>query len=348
MPKYVAPGPYVEEVSFRSKSIEGVGTSTAAFVGVTHAGPAGRDFELLTSVSAFERHYGDGADVIYADGTRTPNFVWHAARAFFANGGRRLFVARTWRQDGQPPEIGDFKSALDELEHLSEPAIVAAPGTTLRYDQNGQRDPEAKIRALLDHAERMKRFAVIDCGDQQSSAAVTAMRASFNSAFGALYYPWVRVVDAASGRDIDLPPSGFVSGIYARVDLNRGVWKAPANEVLATASGLEQDIPSAEEARLNAAHVNCLRHIPHRGVRVFGARTLSSDAEWKYVNVRRLLLFLEASIDRGLQWAVFEPNNERLWTQVRSVIEDFLFKQWIAGALIGSRPEEAFFVRCDL
>ncbi|HYN06215.1 MAG TPA: phage tail sheath C-terminal domain-containing protein [Vicinamibacterales bacterium] len=348
MPEFVAPGTYVEEGSFRSKSIEGVGTSIAAFVGATHAGPAERGLEQLTSMTDFERHYGGGADLIDADGTRTPNFVWHAARAFFANGGRRLYVARTSREDGLPPEITDFRAALEQLEHVPEPAIVTAPGATFRYDQDRQQAPEAKIRALLGHAARLKnRFAVIDCGDQQSTAAVTAMRASFDSAFGALYYPWVRVVDPNSGRDLHIPPSGFVSGIYARVDQNRGVWKPPANEVLVMATGLEREISFSEHTPLNAAHVNCLRRIPGRGVLVLGARTLSSDPDWKYVNVRRLLMFLESSLDRGLQWAVFEPNRDTLWAQVRRVVEDFLLSQWRAGALVGSRPEEAFLVRCD-
>ena len=348
MPEFVAPATYVEEGSFRSKTIEGVGTSTAAFVGETLAGPADRGLELLTSVLDFERHYGGGADLIHADGTRTPNFVWHAARAFFANGGRRLYVARTSRQDGHPPDITDFTAALEQFEHVPEPAIVAAPGATFRYDQEPQRDPGARIRALLDHATRVKnRFAVIDCGDQQAATAVTAMRASFDSAFGALYYPWVRVVDPNSGRDLHVPPSGFVSGIYARVDLDRGVWKAPANEMLLMATGLEREISHAEQAPLNAAHINCLRRIPGRGVLILGARTLSSDPEWKYVPVRRLLLFLESSIDRGLQWVVFEPNDDKLWAQVRRVVEDFLLSQWRAGTLTGSRPEEAFFMRCD-
>ena len=347
MPDFVAPGTSVEEGSFRSETIDGVGTSTAAFVGETQAGPAERGLELLTSVIDFERHYGGGIDLIHSDGTRTPNFVWHAARAFFANGGRRLYVARTSRADGQPPEITDFTAALAQLEHAPEPAIVAAPGATFRYDQE-RPDPGARIRALLDHAALVKnRFAVIDCGDEQSTAAVTAMRASFDSAFGALYYPWVRVADPNSGRDLHLPPSGFVSGIYARVDLNRGVWKAPANEALVLATGLEREISHSEQGPLNAVHVNCLRHIPGRGVLILGARTLSSDPEWKYVPVRRLLLFLESSVDRGLQWVVFEPNDDKLWAQVRRVVEDFLLSQWRAGALTGSRPEEAFFVRCD-
>lgn len=315
--------------------IEGVGTSTAAFVGATSAGRAERALEPLTSVNDFERHYGGGTDLIDADGTRTPNFMWHAARAFFANGGRRLYVASVWRDDGLTPETTDFTAALQQLELIPEIAIVAAPGAT-------------KIQALLAHAERMKdRFAVIDCGDQQSPDDVRALRASFDSAYGALYYPWVRVADPTTGRDVCVPPSGFVSGIYARVDLNRGVHTPPANEALVLATGLEREISASEQTTLNADSVNCLRRIPGKGLRVWGARTLSSDADWKYVNVRRLLLFLESSIDRGTQWAVFEPNGDRLWANVRRVVEDFLLLQWRAGALMGSRPEDAFFVRCD-
>lgn len=348
MSEFGAPGVYVEEASFRSKRIEGVATSTAAFVGATHVEPADGRLELLTTVTDFERHYGGGADLVEAGGTRTPNFTWHAARAFFENGGRRLYVARVSRADGLSPELADFTAALERLEDTPEIAIVAAPGVTFRYDHDGQPDPGARIRALLDHAARMKdRFAVIDCGDQQSTAAVSAMRASFDSPFGALYYPWVRVVDPIAGRDRHLPPSGFVSGIYARVDRTRGVWKPPSNEALAIATGLEREVSSAEEMRLNAEGINCLRRVPGKGVLVQGARTLSSDPDWKYVNVRRLLLFLESSIDRGLQWAVFEPQGDRLWATVRRVVEDFMLSQWSAGALVGSRPEDAFFVRCD-
>ena len=348
MPEFIAPGVYVEEGSFRSRSIDGVGTSAAAFVGATQIGPRDDELPRLTSVGDFERHYGDGADLIYVDGTRTPNFVWHAARAFFANGGRRLYVGRTCGTEAAPANIVDFEAALEQLERVLEPAIVAAPGATFRYERDPQGGQEAKLQALLDHAAHVRyRFAVIDCGDEQSPAAVAAMRASFDSPSGALYYPWVRVVDPNSGRELHVPPSGFICGIFARVDFQRGVWKAPADEGLAMAAGLERESSLAEERDLNSVHVNCLRRIPGRGVLVRGARTLSADPEWKYVPVRRLLLFLEASIDRGLQWVVFEPNDERLWALVQRMVEDFLFTQWRAGALSGSRTDEAYFVRCD-
>src|SRR5688572_29679368 len=308
MPEFKAPGVYVEEVAAGHRPIEGVGTSTAGFVGATLAGPADGTLERLTSVNDFERHYGGAANLVFAGGARAPYFLWHAARAFFANGGRRLYVARTWRQDNLPPGIAEFTAALARLEPLEDIAVVAAPGATFRYNQNPASDSEATIHALLDHAARLRRFAVIDSGDAQSAAAVEAMRAPFDSSFGALYYPWVRVVDTATGRSLDLPPSGFICGIYARVDLNRGVWTAPANEPLVMATGLEREISRGEQERLNPLSINCLRRIAGRGVVVWGARTLGSDADWKFVNVRRLLLYLESSIDRGLQWVVFEPN----------------------------------------
>jgi len=173
---------------------------------------------------------------------------------------------------------------------------------------------------------------------------VQRQRASFDSSFAALYYPWVSVADPPA---LQLPPSAFVAGVCARVDAERGVWKAPANEVLRGASGLEVALDAARQEPLNAEGINVLRCFADRGVRVWGARSISSDAEWKYVNVRRLLIYIEHSIDRGLQWAAFEPNAEALWAQVRRAVEDFLLRTWRGGALLGTKPEEAFFVRCD-
>jgi hypothetical protein len=138
-----------------------------------------------------------------------------------------------------------------------------------------------------------------------------------------------------------------VAGIYARSDILRGVFKAPANEVVRGLTKFEININKARQDVLNPEGINALRFFEGRGNRVWGARTMSSDPEWKYVNVRRLFIFLEHSIDKGTQWAVFEPNNERLWANIRSTIEDFLLVQWKSGALMGGKPEEAFFVRCD-
>ena len=143
-------------------------------------------------------------------------------------------------------------------------------------------------------------------------------------------------------------PVDYYRGLpFASEGRHRGVWKAPANEVIELATGLERAISRVEQSRLNNLHANCLRHISERGVRVMGARTLSSDSDWKYVPVRRLLLFLESSIDRGLQWVVFEPNDEPTWARVRQAVTNFLITVWRSGALQGATADEAFFVRCD-
>jgi len=144
-----------------------------------------------------------------------------------------------------------------------------------------------------------------------------------------------------------LPPSGFIAGIYSRNDIEKGVSKSPANEVVNLATGLESLLTDAEQQALNAEGIDCLRTFVGRGVVVWGARTTSSDPEWKYLSVRRYLAYLERSIDRGMQWTVFEPNAEGLWAMVQRNIEDFLLNEWRAGALVGNKPEMAFFVRCD-
>jgi hypothetical protein len=191
------------------------------------------------------------------------------------------------------------------------------------------------------------RIAVLDSGDGQSVAMVRRMRAAIDSTHAAFYYPWVTVLDPVTQRDIQLPPSGFVCGIYARNDIERAVYKAPANEVVTLAIGFENILNKAQQDVLNPEGVNCFRYFPGRGYRLWGARTATSDPEWKYVSLRRYFAYLEHSVDRGTQWAVFEPNGDRLWANVRRTIEDFLFNEWQSGALLGDKPEKAFFVRCD-
>lgn len=205
----------------------------------------------------------------------------------------------------------------------------------------------------MGRARRSYRIAVLDSPPNLDVAGIRGVKTLLDSKYAALYYPWIRVANPLSATDptapteIDLPPSGFVCGIYARNDIQRGVHKAPANETVTGALGLQRDVRFGEQEVLNPLGINCIRALPNRGIRVWGARTLSSDPEWKYVNVRRYFLYLEASIDRGTQWAVFEPNGERLWANVRTTISDFLYSEWLNGALLGANPKEAFFVRCD-
>jgi len=543
MPEYLAPGVYVEETSFRAKSIEGVGTSTTAFVGPTRKGPfrATTDDqevpELLTSFGDFERIYGGISDLALSGPAADTNYLAHAVRAFYNEGGSRLYVSRavgagattasgqvtpdgntadeavhfvsrfpgsigngrvvvreqlspvaatamanapagtllvtgsgagtafhlkigndwhpatdpnaaaevaaalaadtprivsllvvaidadgedlsfeglgfdrshpTWvghvmsasparradhlqnmfavtvggnvsalelrnalftgavtnaagelervialtgGLDGAAPVAANYALALGELSGLEDISIVAAPGSS------AYAETQAINNLLISHAEsrRAYRIAVLDLPRDQIPGQARTLRGLIDSRYAAVYYPWVVVPNplARPGREdipreLALPPSGFVSGIYARNDVERGVWKAPANEVVRGALRFELDINFAQQEMLNPIGVNCLRYLSGRGFRVWGARLASSDPEWKYVNVRRYFNYLESSIDRGTQWAVFEPNGERLWANVRQTISDFLYNEWRNGALLGTKTEEAFFVRCD-
>jgi hypothetical protein len=259
--------------------------------------------------------------------------------------------------DGQRPGVAEYegrddpsttiKTGLKQFEALEDISIVAAPGSTWNY--TADRDSANAIMGLLlAHAQNMRyRIAVLDCAPNQSIADVRGMRAKIDSKYGALYYPWVRVADPITRETISLPPSGFVAGIYARNDINRAVFKAPANEVVGLALGFEQMLSKAQQDVLNPEGINCFRFFEGRGMLLWGARTVSSDPEWKYVNLRRYFAYLERSIDRGTQWAVFEPNGERLWANVRRTVEDFLLNEWQMGALLGDKPDKACFVRCD-
>jgi uncharacterized protein len=172
-------------------------------------------------------------------------------------------------------------------------------------------------------------------------------KAGYDSKYAALYWPWIKVADPASGRNIFVPPSGHIGGIWGRNDDTRGVHKAPANEVIRGVISLEVQITKNEHDLLNPVGINCLRSFPGRGIRVWGARTLSSDPAWRYLNVRRLFNYLEESILGGTNWVVFEPNDSALWSRIRRTISAFLVNEWRKGALFGPTPDEAFYVKCD-
>jgi phage tail sheath protein FI len=575
MPEYLAPGVYVEEVSYRSKLIEGVPTSTTGYCGMTPfgpvqytGGPSPTEPRLITSFTEFERVYGGIARIV-PGGVERESYVGHAARAFFLNGGSRLYISRVfvpglgstgvakldrtavatdpivWHarwpgrygnvvlvarpvrkgnsaydhiefgvvqvrgirrgavvevtgpgidpptavadvttgvlrvveldltstdSTGQPQQLfidengvataipagsvvkevvlqvrvltGEDRvdvyddlathpaqrrwigKILDEHDPTDEDAMVwletAEPddperaiallvalqtlpqGERLTGGDDGQlalptdlfgdaADPDDATRKatglealgevediaivavpdggtyddltqceqaaemLIAHAEKLRyRIAVVDAPIGSSMNQVRAFRGKFDSTRGALYHPWIEIFDPnerpAQGspqRRMLLPPSGFVTGIYARNDVTRGVFKAPANEVVRGLTKFEANINTPRNDVLNPEGINALRFFEGRGNRVWGARTMTSDPEWTYVNVRRLFIFLEHSIDKAMQWAVFEPNNPRLWNNIRQTVEDFLYVQWLNGALLGSKPEEAYFVRCD-
>jgi phage tail sheath protein FI len=576
MPEYLAPGVFVEEVSFRSKSIEGVPTSTTGMAGLAHfgpvqytGGPRATEPRLVTSYVEFERVYGSLGSLDAGVGGRLP-FLAHAARAFFLNGGRRLYVSRVFAKgadDGvahheiavptpapgvarlvarwpgamgnvavtvtavRSGDVGDHSPANtaakanlvqsgallqvvapapaalprpeDPIDFAALRVLRKAPDGTQTFhdgtgqavavavtdrllpvevtvtveDDNGRRDSYVRLgldpghrraitkvlslddpddedavvsvqyefppndsvdaifllRALVgdtaevrprrtfrlehgndgvlpgadafkgmpadpDHAEKKAtalealaevddiaivalpdagslgeddrnvatqylirhaeacryRIAVVDGPQAASMNEIRAFRGNYDSTYAALYHPWIEVLDPSvpslagvPAAKLLLPPSGFVAGIYARTDISRGVFKAPANEVVYGLTKFEININQGRNEVLNPEHINALRFFPGRGSRVWGARTLSSDPEWLYVNVRRLFIFLEHSIDKATQWAVFEPNGYSLWRNITQTVEDFLQVQWRNGALLGKTPEEAYFVRCD-
>jgi phage tail sheath protein FI len=172
------------------------------------------------------------------------------------------------------------------------------------------------------------------------------METPVDSTYAGYYYPWIEVIDPNTGTKELIPPGGHVAGIYARTDQETGVHGAPANEVVRGAQGLQVNLTKGEQDVLNPKGINCIREFQGRGIRVWGARTTSSDPEWKYINVRRLFLYLKQSIDEGTQWVVFEPNDEDLWARVKQTIEQFLTTVWRDGGLMGSTTEEAFYVKC--
>jgi len=231
------------------------------------------------------------------------------------------------------------RTGIQALEDVDEVAIAFVPGIWHEDVRN----------ALIGHCTSMAdRFAIIDAPPGLTVQEVQAYRSPIDTRFAALYYPWVRARDPRpSGDELLMPPSGFMAGIYARVDVSRGVFKAPANEVIRSIRGFEVSVTKREQDILNPQNINVLRFFPGRGNRVWGARVLTSDSAWRYVPVRRFFLMVEESIDEATQWVVFEPNDEPLWARVRQSVSRFLLTQWRLGALQGATADEAFFVVCD-
>jgi len=245
------------------------------------------------------------------------------------------------------------RTGFGGLEAIDEVTMLAVPDLMAAY-QNGMLDDDglkAVQLAMIAHCELMAdRVAILDAPPNMNAQRVKDWRvntAGYDSKYAALYWPWIKIMDPLSGKPIHVPPSGAMAGIWARNDSTRGVHKAPANEVVRGAISLELNITRGEHDQLNPVAVNCIRTFPGQGIRVWGARTLSSDPEWRYLNVRRLFNYVETSILRGTNWVVFEPNDHKLWDSVRRTITMFLRRVWRDGALFGRTPTEAFYVKCD-
>jgi uncharacterized protein len=399
---YRSPGVYIEEVDRGPKPIQALGTSTAAFIGITSEASRKKiDQEtgkkvplesclnkpiLVTSWTQFVDVFGEFVPNVYL-----PDAVY----GYFANGGGPCYVvslravneaepgktseaAPARKRGAKPAEgeapvdaaeptpalapltigeiIGDaaLRTGLGGLDPLDQVRLVLCPDMMVGYD--GSEAARSRVRdiqkALADHCQRMLyRFAVLDAPPGLNAQQALEWRKFINidSSYAALYYPWIKVPDlSGEGRTNKMvPPSGYVVGIYNRSDSERGVHKAPANEVILGAVDLELNLSRAEQDTLNPEGVNCLRAFPGRGIRVWGGRTLSSNTAWQYINVRRLFIMVESSIDVGLQWVVFEPNDSDLWAKVSRDITAFLRVIWRSGALFGTSPEQSFYVKCD-
>ena len=327
---YLSPGVYVEEVDRGTKPLEMVGTSTVGFIGECDIGPVNEPI-FCTNWSQFTKNFGD---------FQNSEYMAHAVYGFFNNGGGRCYVLNVGKADGEKKGgkaglyIGSGLLAFTDVDDIN---MVVAPGQT---------DPAIQD-AVLSHCENMRyRFAILDSPEVIEKGGVNKLPKPRDSKYGAYYFPWVEVYDPYKGN-IFMPPSGYMAGVYARVDGERGVHKAPANELVRGALGLKYTVTKGEQDILNPKGINCIREFPNRGIRVWGARTISSDASWRYINVRRLFNMVEASIEIGTQWAVFEPNDQRLWKRVTRDITAFMMRLWRQGALFGATPEEAFYVKCD-
>ncbi len=245
-------------------------------------------------------------------------------------------------------------TVLPGLEALDDVRRVLCPDVMAGYD--GSDDSKERVKmvqeAMITHCELMRyRFAVLDTppGLNAQQAKEWRLYVNFDTSYAALYYPWIQIADLSGGGSTTkmVPPSGHMVGVYNRTDGERGVHKAPANEIVRGAIDLELVLSRGEQDTLNPIGVNCIRTFPGRGIRVWGARTLSSDGSWRYINVRRLFIVVEASIDVGMQWVVFEPNDQMLWGRVRRDTKAFLTNIWRSGALFGLSTDEAFYVKCD-
>jgi phage tail sheath protein FI len=352
MPDYQTPGVYVEEVPSAIRPIAGVGTSTAGFIGIVPDNvpmpvmPGSED--KYTKVSAgkpvrltgweqFKKSFGD----FHASN----QFLAHAVYGFFNNGGTVCWVIRV-------TDAAYYQGALDTFKSIDEIAIVAIPGVV----------DIAVQEAILAHCEGMQdRFAILDgqrLEGESGGYTAEAIRGADESSpglrnavdgYGALYFPWIQVFDPAGKENIYVPPSGHLAGIYARSDSERGVHKAPANEVIRGAIGLEHQLNKDDQGDLNVKGIDVIR-IFSGNITVWGGRTWAhpeTDPEWKYISSRRLFNYLRESIEEGTRWVVFEPNEMSLWQKIRRNVTAFLTNVWRDGALFGDTPEQAFYVKCD-
>lgn len=333
MTKYLSPPKIksikINEINLFPPSIEGLSTSVAGFIGEAEKGP--NNPTLITSQSEYQRIFGGFFG--------NEKFLPDAVQGFFLNGGKKCYISRITSASTASPCLSDFLGNLNQNTGLV--SFEAIEEISLIYSPNAQATA-GLTDALITHCESMKnRFAIIDSLKGENPKNITKPR---SSKYAALYYPWIKITDSSSRL---IPPGGHIAGIYALTDIQKGVHKAPANQIVKGAINTEFTVSKFDQEKLNPQGINCIREFSGKGIMIWGARTLSEDIEYKYINVCRLLMFLKKSIQKGIQWSVFEPNNEKTWSIVTQSINNFLFEIWKNGALMGIKTQEAFFVKCD-
>jgi phage tail sheath protein FI len=383
---YLTPGIYIQEIPSGNPPIEALGTSIAALVGIAPLAPA-RVNEVIPidSWSQFQKYYIFGEDKFAAavasgaaPGVSTTPLA-QAVKGFFDNGGSRCYVINLGARGSLQGTGSARRQGIDLVEEIDEISTVCTPGF----------NDARSYQALISFCERTNRMAICDCpeevansdqlkdvaqptetrgaarggsesgegegggGGRASSSAPRGLRApSAPNGNASYYYPWfkcINAVDPSSPELVNTPPCGHIAGLYARVDASRGVFKAPANEVVRGALSVLYRVTDPEQGGLNQNGVNVIRFFTGDGLRVWGARTLAGPEApwWRYINVRRTFTMIERSIERGTKWAVFEPNDRLLWSRIRVSVGMFLKRMYKSGALMGRTPEEAYFVKCD-
>lgn len=364
MANYQAPGVYVQEVPSGVRPIGQVSTSIAGFVGTAPDPGAHKDeVRVLDNWTQFVDQYVGQA----SDGTPLSNAVF----GFFSNGGSRCYVVNIGN-GGSLTGTAAKPTGLTLFEAIDDISMVAAPGMVTA-------DAYAAIQSHVEHPLRQDRMGILDAPEKVDDVGALTRAATSGvpddgksddtdgkpdapkgtgedalgapqspGGYTALYFPWIVMTDPVSGKKVTQPPSGHIAGVWARVDANRGVHKAPANEPIAGATDLVRRVSRGEQEVLNPAGVNCIRYFAGEGIRIWGARTKAPEAgEYRYINVRRLTNMIKESVADGTRWVVFEPNDHTLWRSIRRDIGAFLTNVWRDGALLGTTPQQAFFVKCD-
>jgi uncharacterized protein len=347
-PIYKTPGVYRQEIFLKPETR--LPTGVPGFVGFADEGPPPGGPAFNTPVVLHRKE-----EFAARFGIRPESYLADAINGFFDNGGVRCYVVRA---DLSGDRAMALQNALVALAPLTDLDLVAVPDAMSLRQTDGQADVAAIVQVqqrMLTHcAEEGNRLAILDALPEATTAGVLEQRdrltiGQAEPVNGALYHPWLHIVGGVVQRPVDrlVPPCGHVAGIFARSDTRVGVFKAPANEEVFGVVDLETNIDNSMQDQLNPEGVNCLRAFPGRGIRVWGARTLSRDPNWRYVSVRRLFLTLRRWIDLNMAWATFESNELPLWVRIQRELTTYLTTLLRAGALQGATPAQAFYVKCD-